>query len=256
MSSRSPQTSTEIEDAPESLSRVDYVVRELGLAIASGAYQPDDNLPIEQELCDRFAVGRNAVREAIKVLSAKGFVRTERRAGTIVQPRRSWAMLDPEVLSWMLVNEDLRQELLGHLSLLRRIIEPEAAALAAQHASITETLRLFEAFEEMSQHRHDRSLAIKADIKFHERMLEASHNPLLVSMAKSIDVLLHANFSISIEQPDGFIRNLDQHGKVAEAISRRDANGARKEMQTLLDNNDADLEHMLGGRSAPAKKRR
>lgn len=254
MTSEPPPTTTNGE------SRVDFLVREIGQSIAAGSYQPGDTLPVEQDLCETFGAGRNAVREAIKMLVGKGFVRTERRAGTIVQPRRSWAMLDPEVLSWMLVNPDLRQELLANLSQLRRIVEPEAAALAASNATITETLRIFEAYEEMGKNRHDRALAIESDIKFHHLLLDASHNPLLVSMGQSIDILLRANFEISIERPNGFIRNLEQHGKVAEAIHGHDPDAARKEMLVLLSNNAADLETMLtdptaGASKSPARKR-
>ena len=225
--------------------RVDFLVHEIGLSIAAEKYKPGETLPIEQELCDRFNAGRNAVREAIKMLTAKGFVRTERRAGTIVQPRDQWAMLDPQVLSWMLGNPDLRQSLLRHMSQLRRIIEPEAAALAAENGTIVEILRLFEAYEQMNQSRHSRELAISADIRFHQHLLSASHNPLIASMSRSIDVLLRANFEISIESPNGYIRNLEQHGKVAEAIHQRNPAAARKEMLKLLANNDSDLARML-----------
>ncbi|MGB1159330.1 MAG: FadR/GntR family transcriptional regulator [Porticoccaceae bacterium] len=227
------------------MSRVNFLASEIGGKIAGGVYPPGTTLPIEQEMSETYSVGRNVVREAIKVLVGKGFLRTERRAGTIVQPRQTWAMTDPDVISWMLRNPDLRQELLGHLTQLRGIIEPEAAALAAENASIIETLRLFEAYEDMKKHRHDRDLAIAADIRFHERLLESSHNPLLGSMAHSIKALLRVNFEISIESPDGFIRNLEQHGKVAEAIHRHDPVAARLEMQTLLSNNTKDLENVL-----------
>lgn len=230
---------------PAPANRVNFIVREIGQRIVGGDFAPGNTLPVEQDLCETFKVGRNAVREAIKVLAGKGFVRTVRRAGTIVQPRRLWAMLDPDVLSWMLANPALRHDLLENLAELRRIIEPEAAALAARHATTTETLRLFETFELMGKHRHNRALAIDHDIHFHDLLLEASHNPLLISMARSIDVLLRANFEISIESPDGFIRNLDQHGKVADAIHRRDADAARREMLILLANNEADLDEML-----------
>ena len=121
-----------------SSNRVDFLVAQIGQRIAGNVFVPGETLPTEQELCTEFGAGRNAVREAVKVLAGKGFVRTERRAGTIVQPRTHWAMLDPQALSWLLQNASLREELLTNLSQLRRIVEPEAAALAAKQATITE----------------------------------------------------------------------------------------------------------------------
>lgn len=225
--------------------RVSFLVKEIGQRIVGGEYVPGGTLPVEQELSDAYKAGRNAVREAIKVLSGKGLIRTERRVGTVVLPRSNWAMLDPDVVSWMLDHTELRQKLLLNLSQLRRVIEPESAALAAEFATTTEILRLFEAFEKMGEHRQDRELAILYDIAFHDRLMEASHNMLLASMSRSIGTLLRANFEISIRRADGYIRNLEQHGKVADAILRRDPEGARKEMLHLLSNNDEDLQQMM-----------
>ena len=227
------------------MGRTELLVESLGRRIVNGEFQPGAALPIEPDLAAAFNAGRNVVREAVKVLAGKGFIRTERRVGTIVQPRSNWAMLDPQVLSWMLLNPETRAELLVHLSDVRRIIEPEAAALAARNASVSERLRLVEAFETMSAYNRDRERAIIADIAFHDRLFDASHNPLLITIARSIDVLLRANFEIAMETSDGYIRNLAQHGEVAEAINDRDEARARAGMLTLLLNNDADLRETL-----------
>src|SRR5580700_4270927 len=85
-----------------SISVVDRLVCALGRDIAGGVWKPDETLPTEPELAHRFGAGRNAVREAVKILAAKGFVRTERRAGTIVRQESCWNLLDAEVLGWML----------------------------------------------------------------------------------------------------------------------------------------------------------
>lgn len=230
------------------LSRTETVVEALGRRIVGGEFHPGGALPIEPELVAMFDASRNVVREAVKTLVGKGFLKTERRLGTVVQPRDRWAMLDPQVLSWMLGNPDMRGDLLKDLSDLRRIIEPEAAALAARNASITDRLRLLEAFAKMNEQCHQRDLAIVADVAFHERLFEAAHNSLLTTLARSVDVLLQANFEIAMETDNGFIRNLAQHGAVAEAINDRDEPRARAAMQTLLINNDEDLRKIMSTR--------
>src|SRR6202049_4019933 len=134
-----------------SLSVVDRLVSAIGREIASGVWKPEQTLPTEPELAHRFGAGRNAVREAVKILAAKGFVRTERRAGTIVRPESCWNLLDPEVLGWMLSALGERDKLLDELSELRTIIEPMVAGLAAAHASAMETLQICDAYDQMEK---------------------------------------------------------------------------------------------------------
>ena len=68
-------------ESTRSLSVVERLVSALGRDIAGGVWKPDQTLPTEPEIAHRFGAGRNAVREAVKILAAKGLVRTERRAG-------------------------------------------------------------------------------------------------------------------------------------------------------------------------------
>jgi DNA-binding FadR family transcriptional regulator len=233
--------------AVKTKNRVEQVMLTLGQRIVSNVYPPESLLPTEPQLCEELRVGRNAVREAIKMLASKGFLKTSRRAGTRVLPVGRWSMLDPDVLGWILKDRRIRDKLIEDLTSVRRIIEPEVAALAAAHASAKDTLRLFEAFEAMQKAVGNRDAAIEADIKFHERLFEAAHNPLLTSLSRAFVVLLHANFEIAIERKNAFIRNLQAHGLVAEAVHRRDAAVARREMLRLLDNNDEDIHQMMRG---------
>lgn len=78
------------------------IVQELGLQIVSGRFKPDDKLPAEALLCAEYAVSRPVLREATRVLVAKGLVYSKPRVGTVVKPRREWHMLDPDVLHWLL----------------------------------------------------------------------------------------------------------------------------------------------------------
>src|ERR1700676_1050670 len=139
---------TENRGLTRSVSVVDRLVSALGRDIANGVWKPDETLPTEPELAHRFGAGRNAVREAVKILAAKGFVRTERRAGTIVRPESCWNLLAPEVLTWMLSSAANRDNLLDELSELRSIIAPTVAALAAPHASAMETLPICESYDQ------------------------------------------------------------------------------------------------------------
>src|ERR671936_3107405 len=76
------------------------IVHDIGVRIMRGELQPGDLLPTEEELRGELAVSRTVLREAIKVLAAKGLVESRPKTGTRVRPRQSWNLLDPDVLAW------------------------------------------------------------------------------------------------------------------------------------------------------------
>ena len=80
--------------------------------------------------------GRND--EAIKVLTAKGMLGVRPRTGTRVLPRESWNLMDPELLAWC--GPTMDADMLGALLECRWLIEPGAAALAADRASAADVM--------------------------------------------------------------------------------------------------------------------
>jgi GntR family transcriptional regulator, galactonate operon transcriptional repressor len=231
-------------ESARSVSVVERLVSALGRDIAGGVWKPDETLPTEPEIAHRFGAGRNAVREAVKILAAKGLVRTERRAGTIVRPEFCWNLLDSEVLSWMLAAAN-RDHLLDELAELRSIIEPTVAALAATHASAMETLQICDAYDQMEKLSADMQKAIEADIAFHELLFEATHNRLLVALVPAFSLLLRTNFEISVRAGKETSKNLKEHRQIADAVSRRDPDAAQRATRKLLEKNTADLSEMI-----------
>jgi DNA-binding FadR family transcriptional regulator len=110
------------------------VVRSIAQRVLGGQYLPEAALPREDELAEEFGVSRTSIREAIKVLSAKGLIETRQRIGVRVRPRNEWRLLDPAVLSWH-PNISQDEELLTGLLEARRLIEPAAAEMAAARAN-------------------------------------------------------------------------------------------------------------------------
>ena len=242
-SANAPRTRT--RESTGAVSVVDRLVSVLGRDIAGGVWKPEETLPTEPEIAHRFGAGRNAVREAVKILAAKGFVRTERRAGTIVRPEFCWNLLDPEVLSWMLSALSNRDNLLEELSELRSIIAPTVAALAATHASAKETLRICEAYDQMEKLTDEMPRVIDADVTFHELLFEATHNRLLVALVPAFSHLLRTNFEISVRAGKPVSRKLKEHRQIAEAVAQRDPEAAQRATRKLLAKNAADLSEMI-----------
>jgi DNA-binding GntR family transcriptional regulator len=83
----------------------DKFATDLALGLMSGRYLRDGVLWTEPQLCEAFGISRTALRETIKILSAKGIVETRRKRGTILRNRSEWNLLDPDVIGWLLISE-------------------------------------------------------------------------------------------------------------------------------------------------------
>src|SRR5438128_7743542 len=108
----------------------DRVVHAIGRKILGGELPPGALLPAEPEL----GASRTVLREAIKVLAAKGLVEARPKIGTRVRPRDAWNLLDPDVLSWQREGT-APVAFLRKLTEVRRIVEPAAAELAGERAT-------------------------------------------------------------------------------------------------------------------------
>ncbi len=210
------------------------VAGKIGRRIVSGQYKPGDTLPTEPRVQAEFGVSRTAVREAIRLLSAKGLTASRPKIGTRVRPTVDWNMLDPDVLRWQL-DQSPSEEFIHALFEMREIIEPAAAERAAERATPEELDRMGVAMEGIQNETRASPAQIKADIDFHMAILEASRNPLLRSVGAMIAPALSISFSLgwrTVMAEDAVL----QHRAVYDAIRRRDGEQAFLAMRKLLRN--------------------
>ena len=118
----------------ENLNLSQRVTNELGKAIIAGVYGEGSGLPTEAQLCTEYGISRTAVREAVKMLAAKGLISSRPRQGIRVEPPENWNLYDTSVLGWMFESSPSLLVLKEFLQ-MRLAIEPQAAALAAKHGS-------------------------------------------------------------------------------------------------------------------------
>jgi DNA-binding FadR family transcriptional regulator len=216
-------------------------VYRLGRDIASGSPPPGSLLPVEAELCKTLGVGRNTLREAVKVLAGKGLLRTARRYGTKVCGREAWNLLDPELLGWLVEDAQFTRRLMIDVTELRRAIEPFAAGLAAERARADEVEALLRAADGLAN--PDVEIAIEADLRFHEIIYTSTNNLALVQLGRVIVAMQAPYFRAS----PTYWPNPEQHRRIARAIADRDAARARAETTTLLEVNRVTAEKLRRG---------
>jgi DNA-binding FadR family transcriptional regulator len=228
---------TAIHDRHGSLS--DAVAGTIGRRIVSGQYKPGETLPTEPRIQEEFEVSRTAVREAIRLLSAKGLTVSRPKIGTRVRPTVDWNMLDPDVLHWQ-IDQNPSEEFINALFEMREIIEPAAATRAAERATDQEIAALGAAADGIRNEARGSPEQIRADVEFHMVILEASRNPMLRSVGALIESALSISFSLgwrTVMAEDAVL----QHRAVYDAIRMRDAEAAFLAMRRLLRNSKGDV---------------
>jgi DNA-binding FadR family transcriptional regulator len=219
------------------------VVHEIGVRILNGELKPGDTLP-DNGVLDEADVSRTVVREAIKVLAAKGLVESRPKVGTRVRPRRDWNLLDPDVLAWQ-VEAGADPGFLEQALELRRMIEPAAARLAAERASEPQIAALYEAYEEMFAAGDDLDAFMAPDLRFHSLLLEACGNELLEHMSEIFTAVLRTVFAYSSSSSRSYPRAARRHRAIVEAIEARDPDAAERAVLRLIDDTERNLASAL-----------
>ena len=208
------------------------VVEEIGLRILNGTYPPSAALPTEPQLMAELHISRTVLREAIKILAAKGLIVSRPKSGTQVRPPQHWNLLDPVILDLYCRVFDY-SEFAQNFQKLRVIIEPEAAAMAASQRNERQLRTLEDAYGAMKSAR-DTAEWTSADLAFHEAILEATGNPFMQPLGSLIRAALNTLLFHSAKTSANPFDSLREHGAVLEAIRRRNAAQARAAMNRLL----------------------
>jgi GntR family galactonate operon transcriptional repressor len=237
------------------------IVEQMGVRIVGGAYPA--GAPLFSEQLEReFDVSKTVVREALKVLAAKGLVQSRQKRGTVILPRDSWNLLDGDVLRWQ-GREAPNFGFLENLGEVRGIVEPAAARLAAGRRTEQDLAQLDAALDAMAAALDDPDAMVEADLRFHRAVLDAAHNEVLSRM----EVILAAG----LQMRDRFVHHsrhgsdpLPAHRALYEAIRSGDGALAGVTVDTLLAQAAADLaearEHASRAKTAtrrtPARRAR
>jgi DNA-binding FadR family transcriptional regulator len=217
----------------------------LGRDIVVGTYA-DIVFPTEAEIAEQYGVSRSVVREAVKMLGAKGLLTARPRKGTMIQDESLWNLFDADVLRWLL-DRKFSLELMRHFTELRIGIEPAAAALAASHHTVEGVENVRKGYLRMVAAESGDDDPLDADIAFHIAVLSASDNPFYAQLRDLVTTALRKSIRFT-NRFKGRTASLPQHKAVLDAIANRDAPSARNAMTALIADvmtliNDADRRH-------------
>jgi DNA-binding FadR family transcriptional regulator len=222
------------------------VIQELGRLIVSGELEAGKSLPREELLAESMSVSRTALREAMKVLSAKGLIESRQKTGTRVREEIHWNQLDADVLAWRCASMP-PESFIEKLVEMREIIEPAAAAAAARRHTPEQLAAIKTAYEAMAASESLDDWTV-ADLAFHENLLKATNNELLTSLFSVIETALGTYFVMSASNAGNFKLALPQHLKVYEAVRRRQPEVARQAMIKMVADSRSNIHRQQAGK--------
>lgn len=200
------------------------VARQLRELIERGALRPGTRLPAERDLSTRFQVSRATIRQALSVLHSAGLVDSRVGAGTFV--RDDIPAGEPDVAAAL---RGARASLTDQLG-LRRLIEPQVARLAAEHAQQDHLEELEQYIASQRSRLHEGVPFIDEDSAFHLAIARATDNNLLVTMVEGIHELLRESRERSQRAPGGMERSLLGHRRILAALRDKDTSAAHDAM--------------------------
>ena len=211
----------------------DSIAKQLGVRILRGELPEGHLFPGEIEFSAELGVSRSVLREAFQVLSAKGLVESRPKAGTRVNVRRQWSLLDPDLLAWQFQAEPSRQ-FLRDLFELRMVVEPAAAALAATRRTKAQVAEMAAALDLMAANGLATEAGRRADQRFHVAMIEATRNDAIIALSSSIMAAI-AWTTIFKQRKRALPRDpMPEHRRLLKAIADREPKRAERAMAELV----------------------
>lgn len=217
---------------PANLTRA--LTEELVERVVQGRYVPGKPIPRELDLCEEFGVSRTVVREAVKLLQEKGLVQVRQGAGTIVTPTTRWNMLDGQILTATIAEDD-SLAVLDDVVVTRRLLESDMANVAARHATDEVVARLRQLVDEMDELVGDPVMYADHDRAFHDVVMQVSGNRIARAVVRSLEgqVINTARYlgrterALCVESNRG-------HRRIYEHIAAHDPAGAAEAMFTHI----------------------
>lgn len=208
-----------LERAPLS----EVVAAEIEEAIAAQEFAFESRLPSEQQLADQFGVSRNVVREAFKLLRERGLISIQAGSGAqVLKP--SGDVTSAALGRYLRLSGESRS--IEHLYQVRRLLEGEAARLAAEHADGGDVSELGACLERMAESVNSVDDWTNADLAFHLAVARATHNPLFNVLLQPLVDQLRTVITEGFLESGAAERGYEAHREVYRSIQAKDSERA------------------------------
>ena len=188
--------------------------------------QIGERLPSEAQLSEQFDVSRTAVREAIKILSAKGLVKVRQGSGAVVSGNLNEAVT--ESLKFVMYQ---MKTTISELMEARRTLEVEIAGIAAKRATEEDLMKLRQTLNIGKQKVEDLESYVELDVQFHLELARATHNSVFLIMIHPILNLMRAGMLVSyLGYIDRELKPVIYHEQIFKAVQAGDVEAARSAM--------------------------
>ena len=223
----------------------------LAAQVEGGSLRPGDRLPSEQQLAESHGVSRTVVREAVHQLKSRGMLTSRQGSGVFVAaPAANQPLVfDPTVLESV--------DAVVHVVEVRRVLEGEIAALAAQRATRAQVAGLKRALAEIDRAEAEGRDGVAEDLAFHRAIGEATGNPQFSRLLGFLEQYLREGMRITrgneARRKDFMQQVRDEHHAIVDAIAKRDPAVARRRATQHILHGERRLEQ--GGVIARQKQR-
>lgn len=214
----------------ENMTRVDASVSAIKKMILDNKYDEAGYLPSEGELSEILEVSRATIREAVRTLEVRGFVKRIHGKGIVVSDngvkvmtRSMRDMFDRESLS------------LDEVLEVRYIIETKAVEMAARNITEEEISELLDIVESMERANEIDEVYLQNDHRFHTKLAECSRNKMLGAIVDAYSPLLDALIKQSNKTKSNIEKEYHYHRNIFEAVRDRNVQIAKCNMEAHLE---------------------
>jgi GntR family transcriptional repressor for pyruvate dehydrogenase complex len=204
----------------------DQVAEQLTTEIKQGRLLPGDKLPTEARLVAQFEVSRTVVREAVSRLKSLGLVDSRQGSGVFVSQKLPFAPLHFEL------THAASQEAVVQMVEVRRALEAEVAALAAERRSTSDLRTIRQAVQALDAAVKTGGNGVAEDVKFHRAIANATNNPFLIQTLEYLGQFMHGATQVTraneARRVDFAAQVQTEHQAILQAVERGDAQAARQ----------------------------
>lgn len=208
--------------------------------LITGELLPGDKLPSEAQLMDQLGVGRTALREAIKMLTALGVIDVRQGDGSYIVEGPTSSSLSPLVFA-LLLEANMNHDVLE----LRTMLEVGYCQLAAEKASQKDIDKIEKAgayFEKLIlSPKKDIDELAQADMEFHYSIMDATKNPMVIRVSRTVEAIFFRSIRNTISKIEGQQWGVEGHRKIFNAIKANDSTRIRNSVIESLERWSRDL---------------